>query len=229
MGFLRAISKVATLCPGANVPTLIEKPTRIEAAGEPPKLIDEYAGRVNNGEERLSIAHMRSPSGWSEPGQTPEFDEYTIVLRGQMQVRTRRRHVGHRPRPGRALQRRRVDSVLHPGPGRLRVHRSVPAGVQSGIPCTGISHLQVHVHGHLAPTSTARYVQVQVQVHVHVHGHLAPTIHATRRADLTVCGGRVLTHPCSGDGPGSIKRRRGSRGPCRSCPPEPPSCPTGIA
>lgn len=68
------------------MPELIESPTRIEAAGNKPKLIDEYAGRVNNGEERLSIAHMRSPGGWVEPGQRPEFDEYTVVLRGQMHV-----------------------------------------------------------------------------------------------------------------------------------------------
>ncbi len=68
------------------MPQLIEKPTRITAAGNKPKLIDEHVGRVNNGEERLSIAHMRSPSGWVEPGQRPEFDEYTVVLRGMLQV-----------------------------------------------------------------------------------------------------------------------------------------------
>ncbi|MGE5288866.1 MAG: cupin domain-containing protein [Micromonosporaceae bacterium] len=68
------------------MPELIGKPTRVEAAGEPPKLIDEYVGRVNTGEARLSIAHMRSPSGWAEPGQHPEFDEFTIVLRGALVV-----------------------------------------------------------------------------------------------------------------------------------------------
>ncbi|MCA9297821.1 MAG: cupin domain-containing protein [Phycisphaerales bacterium] len=68
------------------MPRLIDAPTRIEAAGNKPKLIDEYAGRVNNGESRLSIAHMRSPGGWIEPGQTPEFDEYTIVLSGVLRV-----------------------------------------------------------------------------------------------------------------------------------------------
>ena len=51
-----------------------------------PKLIDEYVGRVNNQEERLSVAHMRSPGGWVEPGQRPEFDEYTVVLRGSLRV-----------------------------------------------------------------------------------------------------------------------------------------------
>lgn len=68
------------------MPTLIPSPTRIQAAGTKPKLIDEYVGRVNTGTDGVSIAHMRSPSGWVEPGQTPQFDEYTVVLRGAVQV-----------------------------------------------------------------------------------------------------------------------------------------------
>jgi ethanolamine utilization protein EutQ (cupin superfamily) len=68
------------------MPELIETPTRVEAAGTPPKLIDEFAGRVNTTEERLSIARMRSPQGWSEPFQVPEFDEWTLVLKGAVQV-----------------------------------------------------------------------------------------------------------------------------------------------
>jgi mannose-6-phosphate isomerase-like protein (cupin superfamily) len=68
------------------MPKLIEAPTRVQAAGNVPKLIDEYVGRVNNGEQRLSVAHMRSPSGWVEPGQRPDFDEYTVVLRGTLRV-----------------------------------------------------------------------------------------------------------------------------------------------
>lgn len=68
------------------MPKLIEGPTRIQAAGTLPKLIDEYAGRVNTTESGISIAHMRSPAGWLEPGQRPEFDEYTIVLRGAVRV-----------------------------------------------------------------------------------------------------------------------------------------------
>jgi quercetin dioxygenase-like cupin family protein len=68
------------------VPTLIQAPTRIQAAGNLPKLIDEYVGRVNTREARLSIAHMRSPAGWQEPAQTPEFEEYTIVLSGCLRV-----------------------------------------------------------------------------------------------------------------------------------------------
>jgi mannose-6-phosphate isomerase-like protein (cupin superfamily) len=65
-----------------GMPDLIGGPTEMEAHGEPPKVIAEFAGRANTGEERVSIARMRSPSGWSEPGQRPEFDEYTIVLHG---------------------------------------------------------------------------------------------------------------------------------------------------
>lgn len=68
------------------MPKLIESPTRITAAGNKPKLIDEHVGRVNTKESRLSIAHMRSPSGWIEPGQRPEFDEWTLVLRGELRV-----------------------------------------------------------------------------------------------------------------------------------------------
>ena len=69
------------------MPTLVPAPTRITAAGNKPKLIDEYIGRVNNQEARLSVAHMRSPAGWEEPGQTPEFEEYTIVLKGRLRVK----------------------------------------------------------------------------------------------------------------------------------------------
>ena len=66
------------------MPELIGEPTRVAAAGEPPKLIDEFMGRVSTGEARLSIARMRSPSSWAEPGQRPAFDEFTIVLRGAL-------------------------------------------------------------------------------------------------------------------------------------------------
>ena len=68
------------------MPTLISQPTRIQAAGNKPKLIDEYIGRVNSQTSAASVAHMRSPQGWVEPGQTPEFDEFTIVLRGALVV-----------------------------------------------------------------------------------------------------------------------------------------------
>lgn len=68
------------------MPTLITKPTRITAAGNKPKIIEEFVGRVNSAENRLSLAHMRSPGGWIEPGQTPEFDEFTLVLKGSLRV-----------------------------------------------------------------------------------------------------------------------------------------------
>jgi mannose-6-phosphate isomerase-like protein (cupin superfamily) len=68
------------------MPKLISAPTRIEAAGNKPKLIDEYVGRVNSATEDLSIAHMRSPGGWLEPAQTPEFHEFTLVLKGTLHV-----------------------------------------------------------------------------------------------------------------------------------------------
>lgn len=71
------------------MPILTEKPKLIEAAGNKPKLIKEYFGRINSNDEDVSIAIMRSPGGWVEPGQTPEFDEYTIVLQGRLMVSTK--------------------------------------------------------------------------------------------------------------------------------------------
>src|SRR5271167_2686620 len=68
------------------MPTLIAQPTRIQSAGNKPKLIDEYVGRVNSKTGAVSVAHMRSPGGWREPGQTPEFEEFTIVLKGLLHV-----------------------------------------------------------------------------------------------------------------------------------------------
>jgi len=70
------------------MPTHIAKPTVVQAAGNKPKQIEEFIGRVNSKTDALSIARMRSPAGWVEPGQTPEFDEYTIVLRGSLRVAT---------------------------------------------------------------------------------------------------------------------------------------------
>lgn len=68
------------------MPQLIEAPTIVEAAGNKPKRIEEYAGRVNSGHESVSVARMRSPSGWQEPGQRPEFEELTVVLSGMLRV-----------------------------------------------------------------------------------------------------------------------------------------------
>ncbi|MCA9438199.1 MAG: cupin domain-containing protein [Candidatus Omnitrophica bacterium] len=69
--------------------TVIPSPTVIEAAGNKPKVIEEYIGRVNSKTDSLSLAKMTSPSGWVEPGQTPEFDEFTLVLKGELTVTTK--------------------------------------------------------------------------------------------------------------------------------------------
>jgi mannose-6-phosphate isomerase-like protein (cupin superfamily) len=75
------------------MPTLIPAPTRVTAAGNKPKLIDEYVGRVNTKHAELSVAHMRSPGGWLEPGQTPEFREITVVIRGLLRVEHKGGHL----------------------------------------------------------------------------------------------------------------------------------------
>jgi mannose-6-phosphate isomerase-like protein (cupin superfamily) len=67
--------------------TMLQEPTMIQAAGQPPKVIEEFVGRVNSATTGVSVARMISPAGWSEPGQTPEFDEYTVVLRGSLHVK----------------------------------------------------------------------------------------------------------------------------------------------
>ncbi len=69
--------------------TIIKSPKSIQAAGNPPKTIEEFIGRVSSETAALSVARMISPSGWSESGQTPDFDEFTVVLRGQLRVETR--------------------------------------------------------------------------------------------------------------------------------------------
>ena len=68
------------------MPSLIEKPTEVAATGTKPKLIEEFVGRVNSKTDGVSVARMRSPAGWSEPGQTPEFEEYSVVLSGTLRV-----------------------------------------------------------------------------------------------------------------------------------------------
>ncbi len=69
----------------------ISKSTRVQAVGQPPKTIEEFIGRVNSNTDALSIARMKSPAGWSEPAQTPDFDEYTVVLRGVLHVKLKDR------------------------------------------------------------------------------------------------------------------------------------------
>ena len=68
------------------MPIFVAQPTRIQSAGNKPKMIDEYIGFVNSKTSVLSVAHMKSPGGWTELGQTPEFDEYTLVLKGELKV-----------------------------------------------------------------------------------------------------------------------------------------------
>jgi ethanolamine utilization protein EutQ (cupin superfamily) len=94
---------------------LIEAPSVIRAAGTQPKLIAEYVGRLNTGGSALSIAHMTSPPGWEEPGQTPEFDEYTVVLRGTLRVETRT--LGMVVRAGQAILAPKGEWVKYSTPG----------------------------------------------------------------------------------------------------------------
>jgi len=111
------------------MPKLIESPTLMEAAGTKPKLIDEYVGRASSGEAEVSVAHMRSPAGWSEPGQTPEFDEFTVVLRGCLRVEHRGGLLDVRPRSGCNRALRRVGALFDAGAGRGRIRGGMPAGV----------------------------------------------------------------------------------------------------
>jgi ethanolamine utilization protein EutQ (cupin superfamily) len=97
------------------MPKLIEKPSRITAAGNKPKLIDEIVGRVNSQTDALSFAHMRSPSGWVEPGQTPEFDEYTYVLKGTLHVKHKAGELN--VRSGQAVITHRGEWVQYSTPG----------------------------------------------------------------------------------------------------------------
>ena len=94
--------------------TVITAPVRIEAHGTPPKQIEEFVGRVNTATEGVSIARMVSPAGWSEPGQTPEFDEYTVVLRGALKVETREGE--HRIAAGQAIVVGRGEWVRYSTP-----------------------------------------------------------------------------------------------------------------
>jgi mannose-6-phosphate isomerase-like protein (cupin superfamily) len=96
------------------VPEFIETPSVVEAAGNKPKIIEEYVGRVNTGSGQLSVARMRSPGGWEEPGQRPEFDEYTVVLRGLLRVKTESETFD--VRAGQAIVTRRGEWVQYSTP-----------------------------------------------------------------------------------------------------------------
>src|SRR5712691_6941676 len=99
---------------GGTMPEHLRQPTRIVAAGNLPKQIDEYIGRVNSKTAAVSVAHMRSPAGWVEPGQTPEFDEYTVVLRGMLRVEHRGGAIN--VRAGEAVIARRGEWVRYSSP-----------------------------------------------------------------------------------------------------------------
>ncbi len=94
---------------------LIAQPTVIQAAGNKPKLIEEFVGRVNSATEALSVARMKSPPGWVEPGQTPEFDEYTVVLRGVLRVKTKQETLD--VKAGQAVITPRGEWVQYSTPG----------------------------------------------------------------------------------------------------------------
>lgn len=97
------------------MPEFIETPTVIEAAGNKPKQIEEFFGRANTGTGDVSIARMKSPSGWREPGQRPEFDEYTLVLRGELLIEY---EGGSRAVPaGQAVMLRAGEWVRYSTPG----------------------------------------------------------------------------------------------------------------
>lgn len=108
------------------MPTHIRTPTRVAAAGTPPKLLDEYVGRLNTHTAEVSIAHMRSPAGWTEPRQQPEFTEYTLVLHGMVRVE----HDGGTTdvHAGEAI-------IAHAG-GRVRYSSPLPEGAEYIAVCT---------------------------------------------------------------------------------------------
>ena len=95
------------------MPQLIQDPSRIPVPGN--KIINEYIGRVNSGDAAVSIAHMRSPSGWSEPGQQPDFDEFTVVLKGALRVESKEGTI--EVRAGQAVIARRGEWVRYSTPG----------------------------------------------------------------------------------------------------------------
>jgi mannose-6-phosphate isomerase-like protein (cupin superfamily) len=101
--------------PGVSVLTVIRAPAIIPAAGSHPKRIEEFVGRISSGTRQVSIARMQAPAGWTEPGQTPAFDEYTVVLQGMLRVRTRRETVD--VHAGQAVIARRGEWVQYSTPG----------------------------------------------------------------------------------------------------------------
>lgn len=108
------------------MPRFIDRPTVIQAAGNKPKQIEEFAGRVNSGHAAVSVARMVSPEGWTEPGQRPEFEEITLVLRGLLRVEHERGALD--VRAGQAI-------VTHPGEW-VRYSSPEPGGAEYVAVCT---------------------------------------------------------------------------------------------
>ena len=119
-------SRICTDRLTAHMPRLIEQPTVIAAAGTKPKQIEEFAGRVNSGHAGVSVARMVSPEGWTEPGQRPEFEEITLVLRGVLRVEHERGAID--VRAGQAV-------VTHPGEW-VRYSSPEPGGAEYVAVCT---------------------------------------------------------------------------------------------
>ena len=119
-------SRICTDRPTVHMPRLIEQPTVIAAAGTKPKQIEEFAGRVNSGHAGVSVARMVSPEGWTEPGQRPEFEEITLVLRGVLRVEHERGAID--VRAGQAV-------VTHPGEW-VRYSSPEPGGAEYVAVCT---------------------------------------------------------------------------------------------
>jgi mannose-6-phosphate isomerase-like protein (cupin superfamily) len=114
---------------------LIDRPAIVQAAGNKPKRIEEFVGRVNSGDAAVSVARMTSPGGWQEPGQTPEFDEYTVVLRGVLRVETRQG----------ALDVRAGQAVVAPAGEWVRYGTPYPDGAEYVAVCVpGFSPDTVH-------------------------------------------------------------------------------------
>ena len=113
------------------MPILIARPAIIEAAGNKPKRIEEFIGRVNSGTAVASVARMTSPGGWVEPGQTPEFEEYTVVLRGMLRVESR---------DGTALDVGAGQAVIVPGGEWVRYSTPEPDGAQYIAVCLPAFH-----------------------------------------------------------------------------------------
>ena len=109
--------------------TLISVPARITSAGNKPKLIDEYAGRARTGTGQASVAHMRSPGGWVDPGQQPDFDEITVVLRGSLRVEHRGGALDVQASQAVITKIRRVGSLQHSASRGHRIHRRLFARI----------------------------------------------------------------------------------------------------